>query len=157
MRGFLWSNTCIYSFKPAHILLKALIHPNCIVIITKIIRSLNALSAPAATIRAAEGTPTPGAGALLATVTGRERARLGQRRSQARTGRTCRAERREVGAPRRKEQGQGRAGGRWRWKSSGAPHAGGGAETESRGGRERVGKQRSGWGIKYMSGPWWLG
>jgi hypothetical protein len=44
MRAFLWVFTFIYSYKPAHILLKALICPNCIVIITKIIRSLDALS-----------------------------------------------------------------------------------------------------------------
>jgi hypothetical protein len=36
--------TFIYSVKPAHILLKALIHPNCIIIITKVIRSLDAFS-----------------------------------------------------------------------------------------------------------------
>jgi hypothetical protein len=34
-RVFLWMFTFIYYFKPAHILLKASIHPNCIVIITK--------------------------------------------------------------------------------------------------------------------------
>jgi hypothetical protein len=55
MRAPIWVFTFIYSFKPTHILLKALIHPNCIVIITKIIRRLDALSIPSNTFTLGEG------------------------------------------------------------------------------------------------------
>jgi hypothetical protein len=58
--------TYIYSFKLAHILLKALICPNCIVIITKIIRSLDALSAAPAVVAVGARRPIEALGLLVA-------------------------------------------------------------------------------------------
>jgi hypothetical protein len=53
-----------FTLKPAHISLKALILPNCIVIITKTIRSLDALSV----VPCARTCHTPASGAFLGSV-----------------------------------------------------------------------------------------